>query len=319
MTRVQVLHTTYCFLPSLIYYFKLWLLSRILSEDFPAQSGNSPFWGCAGDLVEMVVKVHCGTVLGNAFSTWRQMRPPKQSHNAVIALWQPGCSLNIGDRRIIQLLHWILRLMFGSLRRFLIQTWSRFQNILRYRYIRLLEFLIKTLDNRSPAQPQSGEQPIKGSECVLKAVPCSLLASSPIWASETSLARTRVLARLASLAQIGELASRLSPMVQFDNAQLQSGQHVEVCVINIMMYVGCINLIQCPGYCALAHWKATARKSTKQIITVSSVCPNFQWPNANFFELGIHLHAIVYLAMCSKLLLLFLQIFIHGHNWTKLL
>ena len=53
---------------------------------------------------------------------------------------------------------------------------------------------------------------------------CSLRASSPIWASEASLARTheqaakprgaeaprsRVLARLASLAQTGELARRL--------------------------------------------------------------------------------------------------------------
>ena len=41
----------------------------------------------------------------------------------------------------------------------------------------------------------------------------SLRASSPIWASETSLLplapRSRVLARLASLAQIGELACRL--------------------------------------------------------------------------------------------------------------
>ena len=45
----------------------------------------------------------------------------------------------------------------------------------------------------------------------------SLRASSPIWASETGLARTReraaprsrVLARLASLAKIGELARRL--------------------------------------------------------------------------------------------------------------
>ena len=42
----------------------------------------------------------------------------------------------------------------------------------------------------------------------------SLRASSPIWASEASLARTReraarVLARLTSLAQIGELARRL--------------------------------------------------------------------------------------------------------------
>lgn len=35
----------------------------------------------------MVVKVHCGTVLGNAFSTWRQIYPPKQSHNV---LWQPS-------------------------------------------------------------------------------------------------------------------------------------------------------------------------------------------------------------------------------------
>ena len=40
-------------------------------------------------------------------------------------------------------------------------------------------------------------------------VSTSLRASSPVWASETGLARTRVLARLASLAQIGELARRL--------------------------------------------------------------------------------------------------------------
>ena len=41
---------------------------------------------------------------------------------------------------------------------------------------------------------------------------CSLRASSPIWASKESLARTRereVLARLISLAQIGEFARRL--------------------------------------------------------------------------------------------------------------
>ena len=43
----------------------------------------------------------------------------------------------------------------------------------------------------------------------------AVLASSPVWASETGLARTReraakrVLASLASLAQIGELARRL--------------------------------------------------------------------------------------------------------------
>ena len=28
-------------------------------------------------------KVHCGTVFGHAFSTWRQIRPQKQSHNAL--------------------------------------------------------------------------------------------------------------------------------------------------------------------------------------------------------------------------------------------
>ena len=40
----------------------------------------------------------------------------------------------------------------------------------------------------------------------------SLRASSPIWASEASVAdRSHVLARLASLAQIGELACRLYP------------------------------------------------------------------------------------------------------------
>ena len=37
----------------------------------------------------------------------------------------------------------------------------------------------------------------------------SVRASSPIWASEASLVRTSVLARLVSLAQIGELARRL--------------------------------------------------------------------------------------------------------------
>ena len=46
--------------------------------------------------------------------------------------------------------------------------------------------------------------------------PNSLRASSPIWASETSLARTRVLAKLASLAQIGELARRLATRRELD-------------------------------------------------------------------------------------------------------
>ena len=34
----------------------------------------SPLWGCAIDRVEIIVKVHSGTVLGDAFSTWRQIR-----------------------------------------------------------------------------------------------------------------------------------------------------------------------------------------------------------------------------------------------------
>ena len=32
---------------------------------------------------EMVVKVYCGTVLGDAYLTWRQIRPSKQPHNAL--------------------------------------------------------------------------------------------------------------------------------------------------------------------------------------------------------------------------------------------
>ena len=46
-----------------------------------------PLWGCAGDWVEMVVKVHCGTVLGDEFAAMLKICPPKQSHNA---LWQPS-------------------------------------------------------------------------------------------------------------------------------------------------------------------------------------------------------------------------------------
>ena len=46
-----------------------------------------PLWDCAGDQVRMVVKLHCGTVLGDEFSTRRQIGPRKQSHNT---LWQPS-------------------------------------------------------------------------------------------------------------------------------------------------------------------------------------------------------------------------------------
>ena len=35
----------------------------------------------------MVVKAHCGTVLGDEFEAMLKMRPPKQSYNA---LWQPS-------------------------------------------------------------------------------------------------------------------------------------------------------------------------------------------------------------------------------------
>ena len=48
---------------------------------------NSPLWGCVADRVEMVVKVHCGAVLGDEFAAMLNMRPLKQSHNA---LWQPS-------------------------------------------------------------------------------------------------------------------------------------------------------------------------------------------------------------------------------------
>ena len=58
--------------------------------------------------------------------------------------------------------------------------------------------------------------------CWKKQVIYSLRASSPIWASEVSLenancgfaARSRVLATLASLVQIGELARSLSHLVK---------------------------------------------------------------------------------------------------------
>ena len=51
---------------------------------------------------------------------------------------------------------------------------------------------------------------VKTSRAKIRRVRLSLRASSPIWASEASLApRSRVLARLALLAQTGELARRL--------------------------------------------------------------------------------------------------------------
>lgn len=38
--------------------------------------------GCAGDRVEMLVKVHRGTVF-DEFAAMLKMRPPKQSHSAL--------------------------------------------------------------------------------------------------------------------------------------------------------------------------------------------------------------------------------------------
>ena len=58
-----------------------------------------------------------------------------------------GCSLGIRDQRILYLLHRILRLMFGSLWLFFIQTWHLFQNILLQHntFLLLLGFLTKTV------------------------------------------------------------------------------------------------------------------------------------------------------------------------------
>ena len=63
----------------------------------------------------------------------------------------------------------------------------------------------------------------------------SLRVSSPIWASETSLARTRVLPRLASLAQIGELARRLiCQMIQMIQTSAHLIDHSEGVVFELV-------------------------------------------------------------------------------------
>ena len=51
-----------------------WSQDRV-AQPSQLERAYSPLWGCAGDRVKMVVKVHCGTVLGGAFSTWRQFCP----------------------------------------------------------------------------------------------------------------------------------------------------------------------------------------------------------------------------------------------------
>ena len=49
----------------------------------------------------MGFQVHCGTVLGDAFSTWRQICPPKQSHNALSQPSRPGLSRNLNVANLI--------------------------------------------------------------------------------------------------------------------------------------------------------------------------------------------------------------------------
>ena len=59
----------------------------------------------------MVVHVYCGTVLGDAFSTWREIRPPKQSHNALGQPSRPGLPRNLKNcvtsnlRLVLELFH----------------------------------------------------------------------------------------------------------------------------------------------------------------------------------------------------------------------
>ena len=88
---------------------------------------------------------------------------------------------------------------------------------------------------------------------VLRSDEGSLRASSPIWVSEVSLARTRergaprgfaarsrVLARLASLAQIGELARRPGLVLQCSSVE----DRLPVAITNKTLYV-----------CPFRHWR----------------------------------------------------------------
>ena len=49
----------------------------------------------------MVVKVHCGTVLREAFSTWRQIRPPKQCTLTTISPGLPR-NLNVANYEVAE-------------------------------------------------------------------------------------------------------------------------------------------------------------------------------------------------------------------------
>ena len=59
-------------------------------------------WSCAGDWVEMVVKVHCGTLLRDEFPAMLKMRPSKQSHNA---LGQPISRATSKSRIVLNVSH----------------------------------------------------------------------------------------------------------------------------------------------------------------------------------------------------------------------
>ena len=102
-----------------------------------------------GDWVETVVKVHCGTVLGDNFDATMKMRPPKRSHNALdhVAIFSLGVnSLSFKYQRGIYYLKialssrnkftWILSVVaFSSeIRKINIQKFSGFESIL-YHYL----------------------------------------------------------------------------------------------------------------------------------------------------------------------------------------
>ena len=61
----------------------------------------SPLWGFGRDRLEMGFQVHCGTVLGDLFSTGRQICPPKQSHNSLSQPSRPGLPRNLKVTNLI--------------------------------------------------------------------------------------------------------------------------------------------------------------------------------------------------------------------------
>ena len=83
-------------------FFGHWLLKKKTIGKLGRISFPKDFWDCYWgqgknwpiSLFEVAretgrdgFKRHCGTVMGNEFLTWRQIRFPQQSHNA---LWQPS-------------------------------------------------------------------------------------------------------------------------------------------------------------------------------------------------------------------------------------